>query len=863
MRARIIHIIILILTPFLCQAQRLVYTGKVSDAGTGEPLAGVFVSMYAVSKTCGYSMTDENGSYSIGLKEDVKPETIKASLLGYAPYTAAARSLVNDIQLRQQKTVLKSSKVTASAIETQGDTTRYLAKAFSDGNERNIGELLAKLPGVEVTESGGLVVEGKSINKFYVDGLDLMGARYGTIVNNLTPDKILSVEVYKRHQPIKALLGISQSDRSAVNIILKETERGTWLFTGNLAIGAPEFPLFEARGLVTRFAKSRQNLLMLKGNNIGKDIIGELNEQEYFGRKSGVYLITEDADSDFSTPLNPSFSRLQLPKEIWYDNSTVTASVNDLKMTSSGLQVRSSLSAAKESYSEQSFQSETVSFKDGGNIVIEEDASLNDKKSFLKGKVQLEKNDSARFFSDEISFSGQIRDNHSGIIRDKSDISQEYSLPAYKVENVMSSIIRISSGKAISLESDTKYVSNNDKAEFTTSGTRFSQTYRKALFDSRNSAGFDMRWGRQTVHMKTMADLSRVDILSSVKGLESESFPLSSETGVWHLSPGVSLASTRQLGKSRLSATLPFNLNMVFLDDAPDAFFPTLSPSLDLEGPLSGRIDYRLRGSYSVSRSGNESLSRSAIATSYRTLSLPDSLRQSRNLSISAGLNYSDNVSMIFSSVSTFFYRNGTDKAPSTFYHESYSVTEYLPFTTSNDTYGVTVSLKKYFGLRALVAEVRGGARISDQNGFLQGRDVEYKYNMMDAGITLRTNPVDWFSGEVKADFDKTLTSGSATMTTKRTMAQMSLIFKPFKPLSIRTDGYRSWYASDKVTISNDPIVSLDVNWAFKAFSVFARVINMLDADEYSMSSTSAYHAFSSTRKLMGRRFLAGVQLSL
>lgn len=863
MPARILHIVMLILAPFLCQAQRQVYSGKVKDAGTGEPIAGAFVSLYSQSKTCGYSMTSEDGTYSIGLDKNVKPEAIRASLIGYAPYSAVIYSQNNDILMKQQKTELKSSKVIASAIETQGDTTRYLAKAFSDGTERNIGDLLAKLPGVEVTESGGLVVEGKSINKFYVDGMDLMGAQYGTIVKNLTPDKILSVEVYKRHQPIKALLGLSQSDRDAVNIILKESNRGTWLFTGNLAAGAPDFPLFEARGLVTRFASSRQNLFMLKGNDIGKDVIQELNEQEYFGRRTGGFIVTEDADSDFSTPLNPSFSRLQLPKETWYDNSTVISSLNDLKKTSSGLLIRSSLSVAHEKYSEQSSQSETVRFKDGGAIVIEEDATLNDKRSFLKGKVQFEKNDSARFFSDDISFSGQLRDNHSGIDRNLSDISQSYSLPAFKVENTMNTILRISRGRAIRLESDTKFISNKDKADYDVSGAIFSQIYNSSRFDSHNNAGFDVLFGRQTFHMKAMADLYHVDILSSLSGLDSESLTLSTKTGIWHLMPGASLAASRQFGKSRLSATFPVTLNYVLVDNGIKSFFPTLSPSLSLEGPFCGRIDYHLRGSYSLSRSKIESLSRSVIATSYRNLSLPDSLRLSRNLTLSAGLNYSDNVSMVYSSINSFFYKNGSDKVPSSFYHDSYVITEYIPFLTSNDTYGVNASLKKYFGLSTMVVEVMGGARVSDQNGFLQGADVEYKYNTIEAGMTLRSNPCEWFSGELKTDYESSSTTGSATMRANSTIVQLFLLFKPVKSLSIKTECYQSWYGNDSIAISNDPIISMETDWRFKAFSVFARIVNLLDIDGYSMKSTSAYHEFSSTRKLLGRRFLVGIQLSM
>ena len=50
-----------------------------------------------------------------------------------------------------------------------------------------------------------IMYNGKYIRKFYVEGMDLMGGGYGVITNNLDADKIARVEVYRNHQPIKAL----------------------------------------------------------------------------------------------------------------------------------------------------------------------------------------------------------------------------------------------------------------------------------------------------------------------------------------------------------------------------------------------------------------------------------------------------------------------------------------------------------------------------------------------------------------------------------------------------------------------------------------------------------------------------------
>ena len=41
------------------------------------------------------------------------------------------------------------------------------------------------MPGIDVSESGQIRYNNRPINKFYIEGLDLMGGRYGVAVNNV------------------------------------------------------------------------------------------------------------------------------------------------------------------------------------------------------------------------------------------------------------------------------------------------------------------------------------------------------------------------------------------------------------------------------------------------------------------------------------------------------------------------------------------------------------------------------------------------------------------------------------------------------------------------------------------------------
>lgn len=63
-------------------------------------------------------------------------------------------------------------------IRRLGDTLSYEVNSFAKDENRSIGDVLKRLPGTEVSESGGIKYQGKSISKFYIDGDDLLEDRY-------------------------------------------------------------------------------------------------------------------------------------------------------------------------------------------------------------------------------------------------------------------------------------------------------------------------------------------------------------------------------------------------------------------------------------------------------------------------------------------------------------------------------------------------------------------------------------------------------------------------------------------------------------------------------------------------------------
>ena len=94
--------------------------------------------------------------------------------------------------------------------------------------DKSLADVIKKMPGMEVSASGQIKYQGQAINKFYIEGKDMMGSHYGIATNSLHPGDVGSIEVMENHQPIHALKDISFSQSPAVNIRLKETAKTRW-----------------------------------------------------------------------------------------------------------------------------------------------------------------------------------------------------------------------------------------------------------------------------------------------------------------------------------------------------------------------------------------------------------------------------------------------------------------------------------------------------------------------------------------------------------------------------------------------------------------------------------------------------------
>ena len=430
-------------------AQKTV-TGIITDAD-GKALASASVTIEEPGKNAilAYGISNAKGEYKVTFTSPESNLDLKIKAFNQKPIT---QSIKNDDQklnfsLDSQATEIQEVRLKTKLITKKGDTISYDLKSFENKNDRTLADVLKKIPGIEVNKDGTVLYQGEAINKFYVNGKDLMEGGYGTINNSLPKDAVSKVEVLENHQPVSILRDKVPSDQAALNIKLKKSVT----MTGRGEVGAGFSPLLWNVKLTPMFfGQKNQWVVNYKANNNGESVEKEGNllsfGSRWEGRRSQTtqksWLNVESAD----TPNLPekryllnnvhfvSANLLTSPfkNKEWELKANASYTNNDVERVSSSINV---------------YEAGSPSFTPGGTITSS--ASNNFYTDAAKGELIFTKNAKKGFFKNTTTWNGYWNANRADVIQNTpngSTISnrasgQSMDSPTGAFQNSLSTII--------------------------------------------------------------------------------------------------------------------------------------------------------------------------------------------------------------------------------------------------------------------------------------------------------------------------------------------------------------------------------------------------------------------------------------
>lgn len=325
-----------ILLIFLCIAfaakSQVVVSGKVMDS-LGRPLQAVSVTLKKSNGVIlSFAISTATGSYKLQHATATSGDTlwVEANGIGYKKQSVALTTGTQQTDFKLVETSSKLPNVTVknSPLRKEGDTLNYDVNTFSSKQDRTIGDVIKKLPGVEVAENGQISYGGKPINKFYIDGDDLLEGRYNIATKGIPNDMVAKVQVLENHQPVNALKNVVRSDAAAMNLVLKEKARLKIMGTGDAALGTPD--VYSATVNTMLFQKQVKFMNYVKMNNMGVDLADEtINHFASLQSNAPVNLLGAGG------PGNPD-----LLKKRYLFNNAGLVNVNDMVTLAKDLQLR-------------------------------------------------------------------------------------------------------------------------------------------------------------------------------------------------------------------------------------------------------------------------------------------------------------------------------------------------------------------------------------------------------------------------------------------------------------------------------------------------------------------------------------------
>lgn len=410
-----------------------IISGKICDLETNQPLEGVNVMVQSSARKdiYGYTLTDINGYYSIKYQNKVDTILILISGFNIKVQSCLIKSKTQTLNFLAKSEALKIKEVTIKAqpIKRQGDTLVYNVSSYSSVTDNSIGDILKKMPGITITQSGEIRYNGLAINKFYIEGVDMLGSRYGIATNNIKANDISRVEVLENHQPIRALKKLTISDRAAINLRLKESAKGIWGNTLKLGMGYKPV-LWNAETNAMYFGRKKQSINIYKSNNIGDDVANDIFSHDE--------IESDQTMLEIQSPATPN-----LEKQRYLNNNIHLLSTNTTILIGKDIELTAN---ADYVHDLQDAHSKTITtyYKPSDNpLIISEKADATQRTDYSNLNLKIKSNTEKAYLHNKTSFSGMWKREHGVVYNDTSKINQHLKSPDIRLKNDFNGVYKL------------------------------------------------------------------------------------------------------------------------------------------------------------------------------------------------------------------------------------------------------------------------------------------------------------------------------------------------------------------------------------------------------------------------------------
>jgi hypothetical protein len=857
--------------------------GTVTDS-LGKPVAYANVTLKGSGNVIvAFTTSNPKGAYTLDVPDDAPKSNlmVEVSFVGFKKQSKAVTDISAPVNFKLSATSKKLDEVTIKnsrpRLKVMGDTTSYKVSDFSSPQDRVIGDVIKKLPGITVANDGKISYNGKGISNLYLGGDNLLDDKYNIATGSIPSGSVDQVQVLENNQPIKALKDKVVSDDVALNLTFKPDAKLKWV--GQEMVGAGLPGKYEEDLNAMAFKDKYKAINYIKGNNTGIDL-----QYDVISHNLSDYLSRLDNDKPATVLSLGTAGDPDLPRSRYLFDRSGMLNLNNLYNLKKDVQVKANMYYLHDTQS-QNYQKYSEIFSPSGNISYSELQQNNRNPDILHGQFTLNINKDKYFLNNTLLTDYSHNTNNSGlttngvyagqVFKDNPlDFSNEFRMinttKSNKVYELYSYIDRITDPETLTITPGLSPAEFNNNAPY----SALVQTTNIPTWFTNNYLSYKIPTDFITQSYKIGASLQSQNLQSnlSVWQTNNTSNPKSATSLNdlnWTKGKLYTEAAYDIPGKTlKLTVTLPLVLQNISYSESSfglDKSLTRLYFNPRVSGKYQTGIEHYVAFGYNFTNAigSVQDVYRGEILKNYRTLYANNAdLTERQTQSANLGFNYRKAITLFFFGINGGYTHSVANNIASSIATANLVQRVVLPYENAFDAWQASSSISKYyFDLRTTFsAGVSWQSSHSTQlfnNQFLDYNTIATTYN---AGIESKIS--DKVNISYKAYYTQTTSElqGSASKTMIQQLQQTGAInYMPVANLNFKLSGDHYYTHQD-----NGPA---DLKYFFADFSAkykFSKIktdvelsaVNLADVRTYSALYLSANNFTSNTYAIPGRYFL-------
>ena len=850
--------LLLLLAMFPAVAQVNV-RGRVIDRETNEPIVGASVIVKgADGKIKKFASSKADGGFVMQIPA-INGCRLEVTMMSFSKQSLKLDSVSFPLTVYMEAgaTQLKEVTVKADRIREQGDTITYNVGSFAQSQDRSIGDVLRRMPGIDVSQSGKIQYQGEDINKFYIEGSDLLGGKYGLATNGINHEDVGAVEVMENHQPLQVLTGISYSDKAAINLKLKGKSKAVWTFHGDAGGGyswQPDGAVWDGELFAMAVMPGFQNITTFRTNNTGENLA--TSNTDFFADRRNTNL------SPYLSVGLPGVPSLN-DKRTLFNRSFLVSTNNLWKLGNGEFKANIDYSFDRTAATASNI---TTYFLDEGNRVVTENRNGTEHEHSLSGKFIYELNQKTAFINNTLQTNidwDDISLSTTGSLPNE----QSARMPDYYVSNNFKLIKRFRQKHLVTFRSVNEWESLPQTLRLSMDGGNFRQHISDHAFFTHESAAYSFV-------LKGISVSLEAGVKGYLRSMDSQLPELPQEL------PGMTenvvntnyftLYATPKLEywvkRVNLTLNLPVSYAHYSFDKAfanrDEAYF---SPSLSLNWKPNNRFSGTIRGSLGRSPMNLNLIHPGLIMTNYRTLkSGVDNFYNSTSQSVSANFQYKHTRHGLFANGMVLHSWSHLPYTLSQQFYGDYAVYTYADAKNDGKMLMAMGSIGKTLDFMHGSCNANGSFNRNESQLLSQSQSVNSVSTGWSVGGKVNGSPCGWFSFDYSINFSNSRLSmnGSHESWLSTMTNELNLTFIPHRKWQLTVGGEH--YRNELTEHNYKNVLMLDSKVTFqlnKRIELAASLTNILNTKSYNYITYSQLSSFESQRQLRGRQLLFSITL--